>query len=257
MTWSAKQYTTFENERTRPVRDLLAAVPRREAHVAVDIGCGPGNSTEVLAARFPGAAVTGLDSSPDMVAAARKRLPHLRFEVADIEAWDEPGPFDVILANAVLQWVPDHVALFPRLMSKLAAGGSLAVQMPDTFAEPAHRLMREIASDGPWADRLAGVARTGRESARWYYELLRPHCDQVDVWRTVYHHPLAGGAEAIVEWFKGTALRPFLAPLDAAEQAAYLDRYRAAVARAYPVLVDGAVLLAFPRLFIVATRSMG
>ena len=255
MSWSVKQYVTFENERTRPVRDLLAAVPRQDAHVAVDIGCGPGNSTEVLAARFPGAAITGLDSSPDMVAAARKRLPHLRFETANIETWDEMGPLDVILANAVLQWVPNHAVLFPRLVSKLAAGGSLAVQVPDNFDEPAHQLMRDVASDGPWADRLATVARTAREGARWYYELLRPHCAALDVWRTIYHHPLAGGADAVVEWFKGSALRPFLAALEAPEQTAYLDRYRAAVARAYPALSDGTVLLPFPRLFIVATRS--
>jgi trans-aconitate 2-methyltransferase len=256
LSWSAKQYVAFEDERTRPVRDLLGAVPGQEARSAVDLGCGPGNSTEVLTARFPAAAVTGLDSSPDMVAAARKRLPRLRFEITAIEAWDEPGPFDAILANAVLHWVPDHAALLPRLVARLAPGGSLAVQMPDNLDEPAHRLMREVAAEGAWADKLAGAAaaRTQVASASWYYGLLRPHCAQVDVWRTTYHHPLAGGAGAVVEWFKGSGLRPFLAPLDDAEKAAYLDRYRAAVGRAYPALPDGTVLLPFPRLFIVATR---
>jgi trans-aconitate 2-methyltransferase len=256
MSWSAKQYVAFEDERTRPVRDLVNAVPETQARSVVDLGCGPGNSTEVLAARFPGASVTGLDSSPDMIEAARKRLPALRFELAAIETWDETGPFDVILANAVLHWVPVHAAVLPHLVGKLAPGGSLAVQMPDNVDEPALRLMREVAADGPWAEKLASAAqaRTTIESAGWYYGLLRQNCSRVDVWRTTYHHPIAGGADAVVEWFKGSGLRPFIAPLEQAEQQAYLDRYRAAVSRAYPALPDGTVLLPFPRLFIVGTR---
>ena len=264
MDWSAERYTAFEDERTRPVRDLLAVLPTRDARAAVDLGCGPGNSTEALARRLPGAVVTGLDASPGMIAAARRRLPHLRFEVAAIEAWatsgsasgDDPGPFDAILSNAALHWVPDHAALLPRLLGKLAPGGSLAVQMPDNLDEPAHRLMRDIAADGPWASKLAAAAasRTPLGAPAWYHRLLRPHCAAVDVWRTTYHHPLAGGADAVVEWFKGSGLRPFLAPLDAAARADYLARYRDAVARAYPALPDGAVLLPFPRLFFVATR---
>jgi trans-aconitate 2-methyltransferase len=254
MSWSANQYVIFENERTRPVRDLLASLPGRDVQVAVDLGCGPGNSTEALAAHFPGAAIVGLDSSADMVAAARERMPHLQFATTGIETWDDPGPFGVILANAVLQWVPDHAAVFPRLLSKLERGGSLAVQMPDNQNEPSHRLMREVATNGPWAEKLANVARTSRQSANWYYELLRPRCTQVDIWRTTYHHPLAGGAAAIVEWFKGSSLRPILAALGEFEQTMYIDRYTTALAEAYPALPDGTVLLPFPRLFIVATR---
>jgi len=126
--------------------------------------------------------------------------------------------------------------------------------MPDNLDEPAHRLLREIASDGPWANKLRGVERTMRYGADWYYSLLKPQCARVDVWRTVYYHPLAGGADAVVEWFKGSALRPFLAELDDSEEGVFLERYRDAVARAYPALADGTVLLPFPRLFIVATR---
>lgn len=255
MTWSAKQYSTFENERTRPVRDLVAQLPSADAvRAAVDLGCGPGNSTEVLAERYPDATVTGLDNSDDMVAAARKRLPALRFETADIGTWDPPESFDVILANASLQWLPDHKTLYPRLVGKLVEGGTLAAQTPDNLEEPAHLLMREVADTGPWAAKLAEARLHERHNARWYYELLQPVCARVDVWRTIYHHPLAGGAAAVVEWFKGSALRPYLARLDAAEQTAFLERYEAALAKAYPALNDGTVLLPFPRLFVVAVR---
>jgi trans-aconitate 2-methyltransferase len=259
MSWSARQYAAFEDERTRPVRDLLAALPQIQARRVVDIGCAPGNSTELLAARFPDAVVTGLDSSPDMIGAARARLPQVRFELIGVESWNDPGPFDVILANAVLQWVPRHDTLFPSLVMQLTPSGSLAVQMPDNLDEPAHRLMREIAVEGPWADKLAAAAtkRARMASADWYYGLLRACCGRVDVWRTIYHHPLAGGAAAVVEWFKGSGLRPFLEPLNEQERADYLERYTAAIRIAYPALADGSVLLPFPRLFIVATRQDG
>ena len=257
--WSADQYTKFEDERTRPVRDLLAALPVIEARTAIDIGCGPGNSTELLVARFPGASVRGIDSSADMISAARTRLPGLRFELEDINRWIDKNAandaaVDVILANAVLQWVPDHARVFRALASKLVRGGGLAVQMPDNLDEPAHRLMREIAADGPWAAKLAVTltARSSLGSANWYYELLRATGCKVDIWRTTYHHALSGGAAAVVEWFKGSGLRPFIAPLDDDERTEFLERYREAVARAYPALSDGSVLLPFPRLFIVA-----
>ena len=256
MSWSATQYLAFENERTRPVRDLLAAVPTAEVRTAVDIGCGPGNSTESLIARYPGAQVSALDSSADMLEAARKRLPGVRFEQRTIEAWDDPGPFDVILANAVLQWLPDHERLFPQLIARLAPGGSLAVQMPDNLDEPAHALMRDVAAAGPWKGKLAGVVsrRAPRREPSWYFTALRGACRMLDIWRTTYHHALPGGAAAVVEWFKGSGLRPFLDALDERERTDYLARYRAAVAEAYPAQDDGVVVLPFPRLFIVATR---
>ncbi|MGV8920870.1 MAG: trans-aconitate 2-methyltransferase [Pseudomonas sp.] len=254
MTWSAKQYSAFEQERTRPVRDLVAAITTQNVSVAVDLGCGPGNSTEVLAERFPQAAVTGMDSSDDMLVSAKSRLPTLNFELADIESWDPAQRFDVILANASLQWVPDHDALYPRLVSKLNAGGSLAVQTPDNLEEPAHRLAREVAADGPWASKTGAVKLPPRHNASFYYQLLKPHCSSVDVWRTTYHHPLAGGHAAVVEWFKGSALRPYLARLDDAEKSAFLDSYLTEISKAYPALEDGTVLLPFPRLFVVAIR---
>ena len=255
MSWSASQYLRFEDERTRPVRDLLAGVPTRNPRRVIDLGCGPGNSTEVLGACFPDAAVMGLDSSEEMIRAARERLPDVAFQVADIATWDSPGDWDVILANAVLQWLPDHWSVLPRLVDKLAPGGSLAVQMPDNLDQPSHVLMREIARAGPWAAKLgeAIAARNDLPAPAAYYSRLRPSCQRVDVWRTIYHHPLPS-VDAVVEWFKGSALWPYLEPLDDKERAAFLEQYRAGIADAYPLQSGGVVLLPFPRLFIVATR---
>lgn len=259
--WHAAQYTMFERERTRPVRDLLSAVPddpRRAPRKVIDIGCGPGNSTELLASKASDATVLGLDSAPDMIDAARKRLPTLRFELADLadtQAWGAHGPFDLILANAVLQWLPDHPTLFPRLLRNLAPGGYLAVQMPDNLDEPAHRLLHATAARGPWVDALSAVAPREQHDASWYYDLLAPHCAQVDVWRTTYHHVLAGGTDAVLEWFRGSAVRPFVAALQEPQRSEFVAQYRAALATGYPPRADGSVLLPFPRLFMVAQRS--
>jgi trans-aconitate 2-methyltransferase len=256
LSWSAKQYVAFEDERTRPVRDLLGALPAVHARSVIDLGCGPGNSTEVLAARYPQAQVSGIDSSPDMIAAARQRLPQARFRVEEVQAWKDPGPFDVILANAVLHWLPGHETLMPQLLERVAPGGALAVQMPDNLDEPAHRLMRQIAQQGPWAEKLAGAsgARTLLANAEWYYEVLKPHCSRVDIWRTTYYHLLPGGAAAVAEWFKGSGLRPFLDPLTEDERAEYLNTFNNGMAKTYPSRADGSILLPFPRLFMVAIR---
>ncbi len=256
MAWSATQYTMFEAERTRPVRDLLAAVPTRDPARLADLGCGPGNSTEVLRARHPDARVVALDSSAEMLEAARKRLPDIDFLQADIAAWTPYAPFDLILANASLQWIPDHAALFPRLAGFLAPGGSLAIQMPDNQDDPVKTLMRKTAADPRWSDRIGDERSTRFPShpVPWYYDLLKPRCARVDIWRTRYWHVLPDGVDGIVAWFKGSALRPFLARLDAAEQARFLAQYRDELARAYPAQADGSVLLPVPRLFIVATR---
>jgi trans-aconitate 2-methyltransferase len=255
MSWSVAQYCKFEEERNRPVRDLLARIPAGEIAHAADIGCGPGNSTELLQSRFPGALISAIDSSPDMIAAARQRLSGINFEITDITTWRNHAPLDLILANAVLQWLPDHASLLPSLIAKLKTGGSLAVQIPDNLDEPAHRLMRAVAAEGPWFGQLpeAAAIRAVRHTAEWYYRALRTHAAVVDLWRTTYYHPLAG-VSALVEWFKGTGLRPFLDPLGPAERSAFLAEYAAALARAYPPEPDGTVLLPFPRLFFVATR---
>jgi trans-aconitate 2-methyltransferase len=257
MSWSAAQYSKFEEERSHPVKDLLARIPTTTVIHAADLGCGPGNSTELLQRRFPDAVITAIDSSADMIEAAKRRLPDVRFAIDDIATWQGPREhFDLILANASLQWLPDHAALLPTLLDKLAVGGRLAVQVPDNLEEPVHRLMRKIAVEGTWAEKLAAAvsARSVRHNADWYFRTLRDGGASVEIWRTTYYHPLAGGADAIVEWFRGSGLNPFLEPLDSTERSAFLLRYRASVAEAYPGLRDGTVLLPFPRLFFVATR---
>ena len=252
--WNPALYRRFEAERTRPARDLLAQVPLQTAGTVFDLGCGPGNSTELLVERFPAAHVTGVDSSNAMLEDARTRLPSCRFTQADIATWQPDTPPDLIYANAALQWVGDHPALVPRLYGLLAPGGVLAVQVPDNREEPSHRLMREVAAEGPWAERLADAGGRVRVlSTATYYDLLVSAGAEVAVWRTVYHHPMES-AGAIAEWVRSTGLQPFLKPLDASEQSVFLQRYEAALANEYPVRADGKRLLLFPRVFFVAQR---
>jgi trans-aconitate 2-methyltransferase len=253
--WSASQYLKFEDERTRPPRDLIAQIPLARANRVIDMGCGPGNSTELLLARYPEAEVIGLDSSPNMLGQARARLPQCQFIEADLSTWSPPNGTDVLFANAVFQWVPDHPVVLRRLTEALPAGGVLAVQMPDNTDEPALALMREVASRGPWA-KSAGVNHAARDELPRpadYYDLLKPVAARLDIWHTVYNHVM-GGPEAIVEWFKGSALRPFLAALDPAMGGEFLAAYLEAIKPHYRPRYDGKVLLPFPRLFIVAVR---
>lgn len=251
--WSPATYLKFEDERTRPARDLLAQVPLAAPGRVVDMGCGPGNSTELLVERFPGAEVVGLDSSPAMLAEARSRVPAARFAAADANGWVPGAGTDLVFANAIYQWVPEHLTVLPKVAAGLAEGGVLAVQMPDNMAEPSHVLMREVAASGPWAERLKDAARLPLPPVGAYYDALKPACRRVEIWHTVYNHALAG-PEAIVEWVTGTGLRPFIDPLSAAERTDFLARYLERIAGAYPRRVDGRVLLRFPRLFIVAVR---
>jgi trans-aconitate 2-methyltransferase len=253
--WSASQYAKFEDERSRPAAELLARVPLERPRRVVDIGCGPGNSTELLLARFPEAEVVGLDSSPDMLVAARKRLPALAFVEADVADWTPEPPAELLFSNATFQWVPQHRAVLQRLMATLPPGGVLALQMPDNLAEPTHTLMRDVALDGPWrAKFVAPIEREEIPPAAAYYDLLKPLSAHVDIWATIYNHPLANPA-AILDWVRGTGLRPFLARLAPDEERAYLADYEARLAQAHPPLVDGRVLLRFPRLFVVAVRA--
>ncbi len=253
--WDAELFLRFAPERARPPRDLIARVDG-EPRLAYDLGCGPGASTRLVVEEYPAARVIGIDTSQRMLAEARRRHPDIAFERVDISKWRPSEPADLIFSDSALQWVPDHQALFPRLMGVLALGGTLAVEMPDNHLEPSQVLMRLLAVDGPWAPRLAPIAKTRAviSSHSDYYDWLRPLTSRLEMWRTTYIHPLAG-LDALVDWFRGTALLPFLAPLSPEEREAFLARYRAELAEAYEIQADGRVLFLIPRLFIIARKA--
>jgi trans-aconitate 2-methyltransferase len=253
--WNAQQYLKFEDERTRPACDLLAQIPLQDARKVVDIGCGPGNSTELLVKRWPQAAVIGVDTSADMLRQARERLPAQTFIEANIAHWAPPEGTDVLFANATFQWVPDHLKQLKRLVGGLPPGGVLAVQMPDNLDEPSHILMRDVAYLEPWRKQLAKAAelRDSLPKPGTYYDALRPLCSRLEIWHTIYNHVL-DDAVSVVEWVKGTGLRPFVDPLEPPERKAYLAEYTARIAATYLPQADGKVLLRFPRIFIVVVR---
>lgn len=256
MAWSASQYVKFEDERTRPARDLLAQVPLEAVRSAIDLGCGPGNSTELIVDRYGADGVSGLDSDLDMLATARKRMPDTRFVEADLAGWQPEEPVDLLFANAVFQWLPDHLAIFDRLLDGLTQGGVLAVQMPDNLTEPTHLLMEETAHAGPWREAFEkkSVRRKPLPAPSVYYNGLISKSARVDIWHTNYNHPMAN-AEAIVEWVKGTGLRPYLDHAGPEHREAFTADYLERVRKAYPPLADGKVLLHFPRIFIVAVKG--
>jgi trans-aconitate 2-methyltransferase len=253
--WSARQYLKFEDERTRPPRDLLAQVPLQQPQLVVDLGCGPGNSTELLVGRFPQSRVVGLDSSPDMLRKARERLPKHEFIEADLLTWSPEPATDLLFSNAVMQWLPDHTTVLRRLLEALEPGGVLAVQMPDNTREPALVFQGEVGRSGPWAEHpeIKAAARDHLPTVEAYYDLLKPACSRIDIWHTVYNHVMAS-TQAVVEWFKGSSLQPFLSPLNTAAREQFLAAYAQKIASAYQTRLDGKVLLKFPRLFIVAVR---
>ncbi len=253
--WNPALYSRFEDERTRPARELLARVALDAPRLVYDLGCGPGNSTELLTGRWPDAEVIGTDNSEAMLASARERLPGVAFESSDIASWRPERSPDLIYANASLQWVLAHDKVFPRLFDALAPGGVLAVQMPDNLDEASHRLMREVAAQPRYAEIIgdASAVRSRILTASGYYDLLAPKASNVDVWRTEYQHRMDSPA-SIVEWLRATGLKSFVDPLPAELRTSFLADYEQRIAQAYPARADGRRLLAFPRVFIVATR---
>jgi trans-aconitate 2-methyltransferase len=254
--WNPTLYRRFEDERTRPAAELLMRVPLDAPGRVFDLGCGPGNSTELLVRRFPQAHVIGIDNSDAMLKAARERLPDVKFELHDVADWTPESEPELIYSNATLQWLPHHEHLLPRLFKTLSPGGVLALQMPDNLDEPSHRLMRETAADGQWHDALqaAEQSRRGLLSAEGYYDLLAPLASMVDIWRTTYHHLMASPAE-IVQWVRSTALKPYLDAMPTDQQPAFLAKYEQRLDLAYARRADGRRLLAFPRRFVGAQRG--
>ena len=258
--WDPAQYDRFRDYRLRPALELLDRVPITEASLVYDLGCGAGTVTRIVAGRFPGAHVTGLDSSPEMLAKARAEPNRIEWIHGDIADWEPEQPPDLIFSNAALHWLEDHPGLFPRLVGYLAPGGCLAVQMPLSHAQPSHTLMCETLANGgaggsPLGDEAvaAAAARDWVLDSSAYYELLAPHSSELDIWETEYLHRLEG-EDAVLEWVRATGLRPVLNGLTGADLARFLEVYRDRLREAYPRRTDGTTVYPFPRLFLVATR---
>ena len=250
--WDAKTYLQFEDERLRPALDLIARIPHEAPKLVVDLGCGAGNALPVLAARFPDARVMGVDGSAAMLAKATAA----GFETAqaDINAWAPAAPVDVIFSNAALQWLDGHEALFPRLLECLAPGGVLAVQMPSMHAAPLRAEQDRIAREGPWAEVLQRVkSAPAILTPEAYYGLLSPRVAKLEMWVTEYIHVMRG-EDPVLRWAMGSSLRPFMGALGPEGSQGFLAAYAAAMRAAYPPGPDGAVLLPFRRLFLLARK---
>ena len=252
-TWDPNQYLKFSDHRLRPALDLMAQIPLEAPRTIYDLGCGPGNITRMLAERWPAASVTGVDSSADMLEKARREAPGIKFQHADIASWSPSTPADLLFSNATLHWLDDHALLLPRLAAHLTAGGVFAVQMPRNHISPSHVLMDAAAADGPWRDRLSQVRQVYRsvETPDAYYRILAPLAARVDIWEAEYLHVLEGD-NPVVEWTKGTALRPYLDALEEPDRAEFLAAYAKRITDAYPKQPDGRTLLPFRRIFFIA-----
>lgn len=255
--WSAAQYLKFASQRTRPSHDLLSQVPIAAPKRIIDIGCGPGNSTKVLIERYPSAHVSGMDSSPDMIQTARKEVPESDFVLADLTTYT-PEPADILFSNAVFQWIDAdaRIPIMKKLIESLPSGGAFAMQVPDNRMEESHKAMRYVAERGPWAETLAKQKPVldQFQTPLELYNALKPLCSSVDIWHTYYQHVL-GSHQDVVEWVKGTGLRPFIDPLSAEHREGYLAAYLEQIKQRYPSSEDGTVMLRYPRLFMVAVRA--
>jgi trans-aconitate 2-methyltransferase len=257
--WNASQYLKFETERTQPALDLLTHIPLKNPKTILDLGCGPATSTNLLARHYPSARITALDSSPAMIERAKAQALHreneITFETTNIETYTPTTKIDLFYSNAAFQWLKasDRIPTIKRLLERQAPGTVFAMQVPYNLDEPSHALMRETAAEPRWEGRLDSVQRDGFMGPGELYDCVREFCREVQVFEIGYYHSL-GSHEEIVEWVKGTGLRPYLDGLDEGERGVFLERYLERLREAYPVSVDGRVLLKYPRLFMVAVK---
>jgi len=251
--WDAEQYLKFAGKRTQPVYDLLHRIRLQSPRRIVDLGCGPGTSTEVLRHRWPDAYLVGVDSSPEMIRKARQSFPESIWVEGDAATWQDGEPFDLVFSNAMLHWVPHHAGVCRHLLGLLNPGGAVAVQVPAHYDSPLHREIVEVSRDPQWSERLKSARRAlTNEPPGFYYDLLTPLVAHLELWETTYYHVMAG-PEAIVEWFRGSGLRPYLQALESEKdqrrfEQLLLKRY----AESYQRRASGNVLFPFRRLFWVA-----
>jgi trans-aconitate 2-methyltransferase len=251
--WDPTLYLAYDDHRSRPFHDLLARIGATSPRRVVDVGCGPGHLTALLAARWPEARIEAFDSSPDMVEAALSRGIDAR--QADVVDWVPEPDTDVVVTNAVLQWVPGHQRLLTRWASALPAGGWLAMQVPGNFGAASHTLAREVvASRSRWRDAvtLRDDQAVGDPAA--YAQLLTDAGTRVDAWETTYQQRLTG-EDPVLAWMSGTALRPVADALDANDYAEFRTVLAGRLREAYPTTPDGATWFPFRRIFVVAHKT--
>ena len=256
MVWDPGQYLAYGDLRLRPGLDLLARVPVESPERVVDLGCGPGNLTLLLAERWPDAEVAGIDHDDAMLEAAVARDPDRRVSWmrGDLATWTAAHRVDVVFSNAALHWVDDHPRVLQRWMGQLAPGGALAFQVPDNFDQPSHTTVAEVVDAGPWAGRLRPhLLDHPVLPPHRYHRLLRPMADHLDVWHTTYWQALTG-EDPVLEWVKGSLLRPLLAQLGEGEREEFLGQVAERLRTAYPADDAGMTLFPFQRLFVVAQR---
>jgi trans-aconitate 2-methyltransferase len=256
--WDPTVYARYGAERSRPFADLVARIGAEHPRAVADLGCGSGELTATLAARWPAARVTGIDSSPEMIARAHRLGSGVDFGVGDLREW-RPGPdTDVLVTNAALQWVPDHRDLLDRWVCELPPGAVMAMQVPGNFDAPSHRALREVGRRPPYAAVLGGEPReTPVDDAAGYATRLTALGAAVDAWETTYMHLLpAAGEHPVLRWMEGTALRPVRARLDDAAWAGFRADLGKRLATAYPV-ENGLVVFPFRRIFVVARTPTG
>jgi trans-aconitate 2-methyltransferase len=254
MQWDPTQYGRYTGERGRPFLDLLAQVGATSPRTVVDLGCGPGNLTALLARRWPGAAVTGVDSSAEMIATARREVSGPNFVIGNIHDWHPAADTDVVISNAALQWVPGHLELLRTWIDELPSGAWLAVQVPANFGSPAHRIMRSLAESPNWHDQVGTVLRHDDAVAQpaQYAQLLLDAGLPASVWQTSYLHVL-DGTDPVLEWLRGTGLRPVITALSPADAAAFEDAYALELREAYPAGPHG-TFFPFLRTFFVGQK---
>jgi len=256
--WSSEQYLKFKAERTQPSEDLAARIPVSSPKKIIDIGCGPGNSTRVLKNKYPDAHILGVDSSSDMIAKAEKDNPDMEFRLINVpsELDKLSDKFDVVFSNAVLQWIPDHPVLLPRLWELLNAGGTLAVQIPMNFEQPIHKIVDSTAKSAKWSGKIGQPRLFHTLSCEEYFDIVSRLTDNFSFWHTTYFHRMPS-AQSIMEWYKGTGLRPYLAALEkyGGQDAADFEReVYEQVEKEYPSRENGEIIFRFPRFFFIANK---
>lgn len=255
MKWNPELYLKYKNERTQPYIDLVRRIPLEFPKRIIDIGCGPGNSTAVLAERYKNCYILGLDNSENMIETAKKQYPNLDFMLFDAGTDEYTiGKFDIVFSNACIQWISNHPKLLKNMMSLLNAGGVLAVQIPINLNEPIHQIINELSASPRWRDLIGNARIFNILPTEEYFSIIGSLSEDFEMWETIYYHRMKSHAE-IMEWYMGTGLRPYLQKLNEDDRREFLKQVYQEVVKAYPLQTNGEIIFKFPRFFFIANKS--